>query len=218
MDAWLSAVLQKPAFHLTGTGFSAPVGAAFVDTKVPVEDVAALPTLQSRGFQVVDTNVQLARSAGTLKEDVSCVRPAKPDDAAAVRALAGAAFVWDRFHRDPQIDSQAASRLKAEWAGNYFVGKRGDRMVVAEDQEGLCGFLQLITTEQDIVIDLIAVDARCRGKGVARSMIALAAKGGKAMRVGTQIANLPSLALYEGLGFRVVGASYVLHLHLPGQS
>jgi hypothetical protein len=33
------------------------------------------------------------------------------------------------------------------------------------------------------------------------------------MIVGTQAANPDSLRLYENLGFRVSGASYVLHLH-----
>lgn len=165
---------------------------------------------------MIDTNVQLKRSGNVLAEGPAQVRPAEPDDALSVKALAAEAFVFDRFHRDPQIGHGPASRLKAEWAGNFFSGRRGDRMVVAEDQEGVCGFLQLIDADHDTVIDLIAVNGRCRGKGVARSMIALAAKNASAMRVGTQIANLPSLALYETLGFRMTAASYVLHLHLTG--
>jgi ribosomal protein S18 acetylase RimI-like enzyme len=166
----------------------------------------------------MDTNVQLRRSGTPLAEGPASVRPAKMDDAAAVRVLAAEAFIYDRFHRDPQIGHETASRLKAEWAGNYFAGRRGDRMIVAEDQQGICGFLQLLSTNNAAVIDLIAVDVRCRGKGIGRSMIALAAKGARDMVVGTQIANLPSLALYEKLGFQFASASYVLHLHIPEQS
>ena len=33
------------------------------------------------------------------------------------------------------------------------------------------------------------------------------------LRTGTQIANVPSLRLYERLGFSISSASYVLHLH-----
>jgi RimJ/RimL family protein N-acetyltransferase len=33
------------------------------------------------------------------------------------------------------------------------------------------------------------------------------------MRVGTQIANIPSIRLYEAMGFRLVGAQHILHCH-----
>lgn len=164
----------------------------------------------------MDTNIQLTRPAGTVPGQRAPVRFAKPDDAPPVKALAATAFVYGRFHCDPEIGHETAAKLKAEWAGNYFSGKRGDRMIVSEDDQGIGGFLQLLTIGDETVIDLIAVDARCRNKGVARSMIALAAGDGRPMRVGTPVANTPSLALYEKLGFRLATASYVLHLHLSG--
>ena len=33
------------------------------------------------------------------------------------------------------------------------------------------------------------------------------------IKVGTQISNLGSIDFYTKLGFRVVGSSYVLHMH-----
>ena len=33
--------------------------------------------------------------------------------------------------------------------------------------------------------------------------------------VGTQVANLPSVRLYEKLGFRLAAAQYVFHFHNP---
>ena len=47
-------------------------------------------------------------------------------------------------------------------------------------------------------------------------LIASAARdipGPKTVRVGTQIANIPSLRLYESLGFRIADTHYVLHYH-----
>ena len=215
-DPWLSGILGKPAYHLSGGDFTAPDGRAFVDAKVAADDTAALLRLQDVGFAVMDTNVQFTRPAGALPQGTSPVRAAAARDEAAVRALAAEAFVYDRFHRDPAVGYKAASRLKAEWAGNYFAGKRGDRMIVAEDDTGLCGFLQLLRAKDGgTVIDLVAVAERSRGKGAARAMIALAANTPDtgALRVGTQIANLPSIALYESLGFQRISASHVLHLH-----
>jgi ribosomal protein S18 acetylase RimI-like enzyme len=213
-DAWLSQILGKPAWHLSGADFSAPSGPAFVDAKVAASDTVTLLALQAQGFAVMDVNVQLVRPPASLPPCTIRVRDADAHDAASVRKLASAAFVYDRFHRDPAIGHAAAGQLKAEWADNYFTGRRGDRMILAEDGDGVCGFLQLLTgPDGAMVIDLIAVDKRSRGKGFARAMIAQAAAAGRAMRVGTQIANLPSLALYESLGFRMTSASFVLHLH-----
>ena len=219
-DAFLSAVLGKPAYHLSGVDFAPPDGRAFVDVKVSVEDTAALLHLQARGFAVMDTNVQLLRPQGAMAPGPGQARAATAGDAAAVKALAAEAFIYDRFHRDPAIGRDTAAQFKAEWAGNYFGGARGDRMIVAEDGAGLCGFLQLLRgADGGTVIDLVAVSARSRGQGLAHTMIALAANapGTGALRVGTQIANLPSLALYAKLGFSIVSASYVLHLHTGEQ-
>ena len=218
-DAWLSGILGKPVYHLSSPAeeFARPKGPAFLDAKVPVDEFATLICLQAQGFVVIDTNIQMARPAGELVQERARVRYANPGDALEVKRLAAGAFVYDRFHRDPALGHTAASRVKSEWAGNYFLGKRGDRMIVAEDSAGVCGFLQLLRGEDGAtVIDLMAVDARSRRKGAAKSMIALAANapGTGSMRVGTQIANTASLVLYAALGFRIVSASYVLHLHI----
>lgn len=221
-DPWLSGLLGKPSYHLgdgdSGTALAGlPGGEAFVDAKVPVADVPRLVRLQDAGFRVIDTNVQLARAAGPLGAGDTRARFAAPDDAAAVRELAAAAFVQSRFYLDPLISDASASRVKAEWAGNFFAGKRGDWMVVAEEDSAVAGFLQLLRGDDSVVIDLIAVAPGSRGRGIARSMIAFAAsrclERDAALTVGTQIGNPGSLALYESLGFSVVSAQYVLHLH-----
>ena len=68
-----------------------------------------------------------------------------------------------------------------------------------------------------IVIDLIAIDEKNRGKGLAKEMISYAhvnclTKGG-IIEVGTQITNTSSIKLYSKLGFHMNSASYVLHMH-----
>jgi hypothetical protein len=119
-DPWLSRILAKPAYHFTGSDFLSPAGRAFVDAKVAVEDTTSLLHLQSRGFAVIDTNIQLLRPDGRIATEATNVRQALPGDDQAVRRVAAKAFMHDRFHRDPAIGHDAASRLKEEWAGNYF--------------------------------------------------------------------------------------------------
>ena len=145
------------------------------------------------------------------------MRPARNDDADAVVRVAGAGFSKSRFHADPQIDRVIANRIKADWAGNFFAGKRGDWMVVAEREGQIAGFLQLLGRDGHLVIDLIAVDSAARGKRLATNMIEHASASlmpGAPMRVGTQLANTASVRLYESLGFRLVRAEHVLHCHI----
>lgn len=219
-DVWLGERLGKPAFQV-GRDIAAdalPSAPAFVGAKLDVADTDGLLRLQTLGFQVIDTNVQLRRAATDAPAETGPARFTVDSDEAGIRKIAGESFVYDRFHRDPKIDSGVAARIKADWAGNFFAGKRGEWMVTSGAPGKPEGFLQLMKGENGtIVIDLIAVSAAHRGKGLAQAMIGFAAQAclGHAapLNVGTQIANLPSLSLYERLGFRIISAGYVLHLH-----
>ena len=67
------------------------------------------------------------------------------------------------------------------------------------------------------MIDLIAVDEKFRNQGVAEAMIhhlfQTAKNSVQTILVGTQVANIPSVRLYEKLGFRLIASQYVLHMH-----
>ena len=116
---------------------------------------------------------------------------------------------------------EIANAIKSEWAANYFCGKRGDGMVVAEQDRQVVGFVQLLWhADECLVIDLIGVDSPHQGEGIGRDMIGYAFHHGigddrrpSRIRVGTQAANTPSVRLYESLGFRLITAQYVLHYH-----
>ena len=117
--------------------------------------------------------------------------------------------LWTEFH-----DNHSKFLEK----GNFFLGKRGKWMIVVEENSKITGFLQLIYKNQNtIVIDLIAIDQKHRGKGLAKEMISYAythcLKRNGTIEVGTQIANKPSINLYSKLSFRMNSVSYVLHMH-----
>ena len=67
-----------------------------------------------------------------------------------------------------------------------------------------------------LTIDLIATMEKYRGRGIAERMIRYAeghCHGFDTIKVGTQIANMPSLKLYERMGFRISDSQYVFHYH-----
>lgn len=216
-DAWLSRRLGVPAHRLSGAPPEA-LPAGLVYAKAEVGDLAPLSRLQDAGFRLVDTAVSLEcpLPLPSPADAGGRIRPARADDEDAVAEIARTAFTYDRFHGDPAIDDAVADGIKEAWARNHFAGGRGDGMAVAEADGAVAGFLLLLRDGGTLVIDLIAVAAGCRGRGLARGMIAHAAgmfEDGTTMRVGTQLANIPSVRLYESMGFRLVAAHHVLHRH-----
>jgi len=224
-NQWLSDLLQKPAYSLkrdfqTFTSSQFPKGEAFIEAKVPVENVSGLIQLQSMNFNIIDTNLQFKRQPLPLEKSSIKARFATHEDSYEVQMIAREEFEHNRFNRDPEIEDNIASQIYEEWVANHFAGKRGKWMVVFEDDKGIGGFLLLLhdELERNLIIDLIAVASRCRNKGFAYSMVAFALKecleSTTSMKVGTQISNLKSISFYIGLEFKLISAAYVLHLHL----
>lgn len=218
-DKWLEERLNRPAFTLP---VDAPVecephsGAAFIQTKVPITDSTRADRLIRVGYSLVETAVVLEKAIKPAPPHVG-VRFARPDDETSVRRIAGSVFRFSRFHMDPAIPLDAANRIKEDWAGNFFSGSRGTHMVVQEDAGAVVGFLLLIIQNDTLIIDLVGVSAGAQGRGYGRSMIDFAANnidGPHRFLVGTQLCNVPSLAYYNGHGFRVVDARYSLHRHI----
>jgi ribosomal protein S18 acetylase RimI-like enzyme len=195
-------------------------GACFAYAKVPVAEIGLVRDLIGHGFYPVDVALQFEGVVQPAPAG-SGIRFAAPADRDGVARVAGATFEFSRFHLDPAIPRNLANAMKAEWAGNFFVGLRGDGMVVAEVDGRVAGFLQLLWRPQNVLlVDLIGVDRACQGRGIARQLIHFAAQKGTgdgrvpaAIHVGTQVANVKSVRLYESLGLRQASAHYVLHYH-----
>ena len=229
-DGWLSEIFKYDVLklsinqpsnvkglsqHFRGELRKKPV---FIYTKIPVGDIACIHLLENEGFRLIDTNIAFERPIGkdeVISSNIT-VRFARAEDEAQVRHIAGNSITFSRFHLDPRITNKIAKSLKEEWAGNYFHGKRGNKMVVVEKDGHIAGFLQLVFSGDILIVDLIAVSKKFRHMKIASNMIAYAEanlEGFNRIRVGTQVANIPSLPFYQKLGFSIINASYILHYH-----
>ncbi len=203
---------------------------AFAAAKVPTTNLAACHFLEEQGFRLVDTNVTFWKTASAEPQqsvgDKIIFRRAEPDDREAVVDIARRSFRYSRFHLDPVIPDELANEIKATWAENFFNGQRGDEMVVSVADGKICGFALLLAAPKPaFTIDLIAVDPDLQRRGAAAGMIHFAEKLfldrspditlPRVFFVGTQLANQPSIALYEKLGFRMTSSQYVFHYHNP---
>jgi len=143
----------------------------------------------------------------------SRLREARASDRKHVKQIAKSAFRFSRFHADPKFGSALASRIKAAWAANYFLGQRGHRMLVAEEQGCLAGFILLMERPEVTAVDLIAVDPAFQGKGLGAALLLAAETKGRRMTAGTQNTNLPSCRMYEKCGYTAGPRELVFHLH-----
>ena len=231
-DQWLSEIFEHDVFRLVinelpqenDLNFHRAISnylekmPVFIYTKIPVNAIACIHGLETVGFHLVDTNILFEKQIANdnFVSGSTNVRFARFEDKEEVSRIARHNFVHSRFHLDPQIDIEIANTVKANWAMNYFSGEHGDAMVVSHTGDKLSGFLQIFFSEGVMVIDLIAVDKNNRRKNIASDMIKFAENNLddiEYIRVGTQVANVPSLRLYEKLGFHIVDAAYVLHYH-----
>ncbi len=230
-DPWLSTIMEVEVYSLTflktgarcdSPGIDSIINQIklkhspfFIYSKVSTTNLDLCNQFEEKGFRLVDTSIQFAKQIMPSKPK-QYIRFVVPEDEAEVVSLAKKSFYFSRFHLDPLIKAETANLIKAEWVRNYFHGKRGENMIIAEANNQVVGFLQLLYKDGDVlVIDLIAVKENARGKNIAASMInyAQGIKGFKKMIVGTQVANTPSIRLYSKLGFEQVESSYIFHLH-----
>lgn len=191
----------------------------FIHSKIPTNQLSYAHFLEKSGFNLIDTNVRLNKLSELRKNSKlanNCkLRFTKPEDKKQVVNLAKNNFRFSRFHLDPLIDNSIADCIKGKWVENYYRGKRGDNLIVATVAEKIAGFLLLIKDNQKLIIDLIAVDSKYRGQKIASDMIIYAESLIKCteLMVGTQMTNIPSIRLYENLGFKMFSSEYVFHFH-----
>ncbi|MGE0268297.1 MAG: GNAT family N-acetyltransferase [Candidatus Omnitrophota bacterium] len=229
-DAFLSEQLEKEAYRLiVDQHFDEELAEVVADLqgnevflygKIADTDSDAMEILTRLRFKMVDTLVTLEKDI-LMEESFMYqddIRLAVPEDEAAVVAIARNNFEYSRFHADDNIAKEQADRIKGEWVRNYFKDLRGDAMVLGEVNGQVAGFVQLIVDRDTLVIDLIAVDQTARKRKLATQMINYAQQHCRQncvkYRVGTQLLNVPSLNLYQGLGFRIKSKQYVFHSNI----
>ena len=233
-DDWLSRVLNRTSCRVTPIPdeaeerlkaaahkqFHAALGqAAFLSAVIESDRLRHMHLLEEIGFRHVETRLTLEHPGVPLVTSfpMEKTRAALAADVEYVAEIAARSFQYNRFHMDPCFSRDKADRIKREWVRGYFNGTRGDAMIVAQRDDAVAGFLLLIEGDAgQPVIDLMAVAPEHRGHGLARALIAAAIDRydpDTPLRVGTQVTNRPSLALYGRCGFQVVSGAQVFHYH-----
>lgn len=198
-------------------------------TKVDSADVDLVRRLASEGFSAVDVNVTLGLDKSSSSDicaagtrSVCSISEIGSEQHRDVLDIASSCFRYSRFHLDPLIPDEIANQVKREWVQNYILGKRGEQLFVASVDSRPAGFLAVLVAKVNGkkagVIDLIGVGRQFQRRGIGQALVDhfFAEYRGKvdSFFVGTQIANTPSLRMYQKLGFSIIKAAYVMHLHV----
>lgn len=235
-DSWLSEMLGCSTFKvesdrsLSCTSLDRHASQqtrAIYYAKIPIDGVEWVRQLSAIGFYTVDVNVTFAIDSQNGKphsalETAIPISEIRSGDRQAVLDLAATCFQYSRFHLDPLIDNSIANRIKREWIANYIRKQRGEQLFVAAVENRPAGFLAVLRSQFDgklvYTIDLIGVDADFRRRGIGRSLVNFFidryGDRGDRLQVGTQIANQPSMRLYQRSGFTFYRSAYVLHKHV----
>lgn len=221
-DIWLSKILGMSSFKMTKPTLLISEhdlkNKDFIYVKLQINELEKINHLVRLNFSIIETNITLKSYKINLLEnkDIQC-RFAKIKDEEELKKIASESFEHSRFHMDKKISNVKANYLKAEWVSSFFKGLRGEWMIVAEYGGQLCGFLQLIKDNNNIIIDLIAVKKEFQGKAIGKSMIKYAYKNcaseNSIFIVGTQLINLKSIHFYNTSGFHITNSKCVLHFH-----
>ncbi len=194
-------------------------------TKVDTADVEMVRRLCSAGLYVVDVNLtfrmEAPREIRTEEGSGLEICGVRPELSEEVLSIAESCFQYSRFHLDPCIADSIANRVKRQWIWSYLQKERGSELFVAHRGKRPVGFLAALEAESDgrrrAVIDLIGVSRATQQQGVGKALTTHFIRTYKncsdSLEVGTQVANLPSMRLYEKLGFFIARSQYVMHLH-----
>lgn len=230
-DHFLCGILGRPVYFFkspveTLSNSKFPQPPCFIYNKTKTCEIEDIKKVEHLGFHLIDTNLIFCLKKKNFVEQLSLpprysMRWSCSTDCDVVGNIARNNFKYSRFHLDPLIENSVADDVKKAWATNFFSGTRGDHMIVSCYDEQPVGFTQILhQSKNELVIDLIAVDLEHRGKGLASRMISFMMKelfvglpDSALIKVGTQIANIPSIALYQKMGFQVTSSTYVFHYH-----
>lgn len=232
-DTWLSDEIGKNVYHLKISNFAEILflnawkkfrvehvnESYLIFSRIPTNSMNIIHCLEKANFKLIDTSTQFEFSNKKLSDieqnNVLEICYAENSYKQELENIAKDNFQYSRFHLDPLIDDDIANKIKQNWVKSYFFGKRGDKMLLALLNKRPVGFLQLIVKEKELIIDLICVDKKAQGRGVASSLIKFAGADMKpaTIKVGTQISNLASINLYQKLGFILAKSDYIFHYH-----
>ncbi len=196
------------------------LGLRLLYIETPFLDNHQRQTCQTAGVTAVSINVGYVK---TVVTDMPCapssvIQPCR-EYHPALRALVLQSGSYSRFRRDPGFRNREFERLYDEWLAASLRGDDG-KIVLVVGPSSLPRGLITLEPGAKVRIGLLAVDARWRGRGIGRSLVAEAERhcglrSRNELEVATQKANQEACRFYERCGFHCVFEKEIFHAWFP---
>ncbi len=172
--------------------------------------------LQKNNFKLIENTILFSFNIKKKYNFDSNCRLSKNTDKKELVNLSKKSFINSRFFKDTKIPKITGEKIKSNWIKNFFDGKRGNSIVVYEKNKKICGFILLIYKKNNLIIDLIAVNKKFRGKNIGSKLIESSIflyNKAKKIYAGTQLSNKSSIRFYKKNKFRITEKGYTFHRH-----
>ena len=172
------------------------------------------------GFEFVDLSLQvsLSLSLAKLPPVLSQLRPAVPEDHAAIEAIAAVSFSHGRYHADPRFPKHLADRRYSRWVRNTLSNpSEVDRIYVLEQGGRPAGFFH-VTVEGDVSdlrLAAVAKGTMLGGELYAAMLHELRRLDVRRVVTSVSAMNHTVVNLYSMLGFRFSDPEIIYHWHAP---
>jgi dTDP-4-amino-4,6-dideoxy-D-galactose acyltransferase len=180
------------------------------------EDAAAAHAAEDAGFRLMDVRVRLVRPTGRGGGDAR-IRPFRPADLAALRAIARTSHRVTRFYADPRFSDDRCDDLYDTWITRSAEGW-AEAVLVAEHEGEAAGYITCHADEERArgSIGLFAVAESARGSGLGAALAEAAIgwcreRGLGEIGVVTQGRSAAAFRVYERAGFAVESLGFWFH-------
>jgi ribosomal protein S18 acetylase RimI-like enzyme len=177
--------------------------------------------LKKNQIKLIERNITFLKNSKKKKVEINYfknIRLANIFDKKAILDIAENSFIKSRFYKDKNIKKRLARKIKRNWVLNFFRKKRGKHLIVSEVNKKVVGFLLILKSREDYIIDLIAVKKIYQNLGLGTKMIEflenkILKQNKVKIYVSTQSDNKNSIKLYIKNKFRVKYKKYVYHFN-----
>jgi len=173
------------------------------------------------GFEFVDLSLQVTLPLPNAKlPPVRCqLRPALPEDHAAIEAIAAESFSHGRYHADPLFPKHLADRRYSQWVRNTLSNPSPtDRMYVLMQGARVAGFHHVMIERDISDLRLAAVAADLKGTMLGVELYAATLHELRRQNVRRVVASISAVNhsvvnLFSMLGFRFGNPEIIYHWH-----
>jgi len=220
-DFFLSKILKKKSYYIDKIKYLDEIikknkNKFFVTLKLQKKISKKKINIYRNNLKFIGKEVTFFGQINQRQSTVNC-KIAKLKDLPTIIKITKNELINNRFSKDKKIDKAINRKIKINWVLNYFKKKRGNLTVIKYEKFLPVGFLLVIKKKNKMIIDLIALSKKYRGKNYAEDMIIFAIKKlfkkNCYVQAGTISFNKRAIKFYKKIGLKSIFTKNIYHYH-----